>query len=503
MDPRHALIKGTIYLTIGQIVFVISSYALHIGLARYLGPEGYGMFGVILYLTIMARSLVNRGIPQAVSKYITENEEHATTIKNKGLFIQTVFSIFITILYLGCAPILGQVLHDPSLVPYIQLSAFNIPFFGMYMIYIYVLNGKRWFGYQAMVGIIHDTLLPLIIIAAVLCGFALNGAIMGLILTAIIGCVVGHFYCRFKPNNNLLECPPHFPSSKIISFAIPVTIFAIFTSALLNIDLLLVKGILKENIQAGFYAAARSLAITPFFISIALSRSIFPAIAMSVADNNHSLTRQYIQHSTRLLLIWMIPVVTIVSATSREIILLIYSLPYLPAAMPLSILIIGLGTFTIYLILTTIITAGDNPKISMWMNIGILIIDVIINLCLIPRYGIIGAAIATSISIIIGAIISAIYVFIRFKALVQPISVARIIIATIPIYLLSLWIHVHGFWLIGWYGLLIVGYATILILIREIKVGDEERLTRRRGERGGEGGKRVTRGMRREAQTRM
>ncbi|MFH1860990.1 MAG: flippase, partial [bacterium] len=462
MDPRHALIKGTIYLTIGQIVFVISSYTLHIGLARYLGPEGYGVFGVILYLTIMARSLVNRGIPQSVSKYIAENEEHAIAIKNKGLFIQIVFSIFITIIYFCCAPILGQVLHDPSLVPYIQLSAFNIPFFGMYMIYIYTLNGKRWFGYQAMVGIIHDTLLPLIIIAAILCGFSLNGAIMGLILTAIIGCVVGHLYCRFKPNNNLPEgLPPlpHFPSSKIISFAIPVTIFAIFTSALLNIDLLLVKVILKDNIQAGFYAASMSLSVTPFFISIALSRSIFPAIAMSVADNNHSLTRQYIRHSLKLLLIWMIPVVAIVSATSREIILLIYSTPYLPAAMPLSILIIGLGAFTIYLILTTIITAGDNPKISMWLNIVVLIIDVIINLCLIPRYGIIGAAIATSISIIIGAIISAIYVFIRFKALVQPISVARIIAATIPIYLLSLCIHVHGFWLIGWYGLLIVGYV--------------------------------------------
>ncbi|MDI6781823.1 MAG: flippase, partial [bacterium] len=479
MDTKRTLIRGTIYLTIGQVIFVISSYTLHIGLARYLGPEQYGMFGVILYLTIMARSVVNRGIPQSVSKYIAENEGYANTLKNKGLFVQAVFSIIIALAYFSCAKLLSQILHDSSLAPYIRLSAINIPFFGIYMIYLYSLNGRRWFGQQAIVGIIHDTLLPLIIIVLVLSGFSLNGAIMGLILASIVGCVVGHIYCRFEPDHHLPEhLPQHknvslvasFPISKIINFAIPITIYGIFTSALLNIDLLLIKGILKENIQAGFYASAKSLAVTPFFISIALSRSIFPAIARSVADNNHSLTRQYIQHSLRLLLIWVIPVVAIISATSQEIILAIYSLQYLPASMPLSILIVGLGFFTIYLILTTIITAGDNPKIAMWMNIIILIVNIVINLYLIPEYGIIGASIGTSITMLIGTVISAIYVFIRFKALIQPLSAARIIIATLPIYLLSLCIQVHGFWIIGWYVLLVIGYLIILILIKEINV---------------------------------
>ncbi|PJB30505.1 hypothetical protein CO110_00200 [Candidatus Desantisbacteria bacterium CG_4_9_14_3_um_filter_40_11] len=462
---KHTLIKGTIYLTIGQIIFVLSSYSLHIYLARFLGPEKYGIFGVILYLTIMARSLVNRGIPQAVSKYIAEDEGNATAIKNKGLFVQTVVGILIALIYFCIAPFLSQILHDPSLTPYIQLSAISIPFFGIYMAYIYCLNGKKWFGYQAIVGIVHDTLLPLVLVGIILCGFSLNGAIMGLTVTALIGCVAGYFYCRFEPANQ------HFSASKIIRFALPVTIFAIFTAALLNMDLLLIKGILKENIQAGFYTAAKSLAVTPFFISIALSRSIFPAIAKSVLENNHAMTRQYIRHSLKLLLVWMIPVVTIVSTTAREIVLLIYSTPYIPAAIPLSILIIGFGFFTVYLILTTIITAGDKPTISMWINIIILIIAVSINTCLIPRYGIIGASIGTSIAMIIGVIISAVYVFIKFKALIQPISIVRILIATVPVYLLSLYIQVQGFWIIGWYGLLAIVYLSILILIREIKVG--------------------------------
>ncbi len=481
MDTKRTLIKGTLYLTIGQVIFVISSYTLHIGLARYLGPEQYGMFGVILYLTIMARSMVNRGIPQSVSKYIAENEGYANTIKNKGLLVQVVFSIIIALVYFNCAKILSQILHDSSLAPYIRLSAINVLFFGLYMVYIYSLNGKRWFGKQAIVGVIHDTLLPLIILIAILAGFALHGAIMGLILASIIGCVVGHCFCRFEPDHQLLEGHSLFVTSltsKMINFAIPIVIYGIFTSALLNIDLLMVKGILKENIQAGFYASARSLAVTPFFISIALSRSIFPSIARSVADNNHSLTRQYIQDSLKLLLIWMIPIVAIISASSREIILLIYSLHYLPAAMPLSILIIGLGFFTIYLILTTIITAGDNPKIAMWLNIIMLIIDIILNLYLIPRYGIIGASIGTSISMIIGTVISAIYVFIKFKALLQPLSAARIIIATLPIYLLSLCIQVHGFWIIGWYVLLAIGYLSILILLGELKVKEAIHLLR-------------------------
>jgi O-antigen/teichoic acid export membrane protein len=278
--------------------------------------------------------------------------------------------------------------------------------------------------------------------------------------------MIGHIYCSRFDNTTSND---NVSMIKLIRFAIPVTIFAILTSSLLNVDLLLVKGILNENIYAGFYTAARSLATTPFFLSIALSRSMFPSIAKSVSENNPEVTRQYIHQGLRLLLLWIVPLVVIVSSTSYALVEFIYSVEYIPAGEPLSILIIGLGFFTVYLILTTIITAGGRPVIAMWINVIALCMDVGLNLYLIPRYDIKGAAIGTSTAMFTGVIIAGGYVLYRFKALISLMCVIRIILGVIPVWLITILTHVKGCWLIPWYIFLFGIYIVTLSLLQEIK----------------------------------
>ena len=90
---KKALARGTIYLMSAQLIFLISSYAVHFGLGRYLGPELYGTFGIILSLLTICRVFVEPGTVRAISKYTAERKELAVAIKNQAIKIQIILAL--------------------------------------------------------------------------------------------------------------------------------------------------------------------------------------------------------------------------------------------------------------------------------------------------------------------------------------------------------------------------------------------------------------------------
>jgi len=91
-----SMAKGAAYLTVATIVFMLTGYAVHFGLARLLGPAMYGIYGVVLSLISITNIILTAGISQAVSKYISAGE-NAEIVKRTGLKIQAVFALLISL----------------------------------------------------------------------------------------------------------------------------------------------------------------------------------------------------------------------------------------------------------------------------------------------------------------------------------------------------------------------------------------------------------------------
>ena len=77
---KQNVTHGTIYLMFAQAAFVASGYAIHIGLARLLGPSDYGIYAVVISLMTMVNLILTTGIPQAVSKYVAHEDGSAEDI---------------------------------------------------------------------------------------------------------------------------------------------------------------------------------------------------------------------------------------------------------------------------------------------------------------------------------------------------------------------------------------------------------------------------------------
>ena len=443
-DKKTSIVQGSFYFIIAQLFFLASGYILHAGLGRLLGPAIYGIFGIILYLSTISQDLLRYGLPQAASKYIAEDNSKFYIIKKKTLKLQLVYSLIIFFIYFFLSEKIANFLGDISLANYIKFSAILIPSCAIFSIYINYLNGLRWYKKQAIVQFIYSILKILFIFSLLLLllstGFEIYGILLGYTLTFIGSSIVAWFFIRkgkgiWEVKLKEEERKEENITKRLITFSIPIIIFYLTLTFILSIDLFFVKSILHENELAGFYTAASTIAKVPFFVLGSLTFALFPAISESTSNKDLKRTRKYIKESLRYLSILLVPTIFLTSSNSKEILNIFYSEKYLPAGGALSILSIGLGFFTFFLILTSIINASGKPKVSMFFNFILIPISLSLNFLLIPYLQLKGAAIATTFTAFLAFLFSLIYVAKNFK-----ISLLKIFISLGKVFLISIFI---------------------------------------------------------------
>jgi len=456
--------KGTFYLIIANAVFALVGYIIHFWLGRYLGPAEYGVFGVVIYLMTTVNMFITSGFPQSASKYIAEDYSRAGSIVRDANKVQLVFCAILFGLYFGLSGVIAGLFDDSSLIPYIRISALAIPVYALFSIYSAgYLNGLRRFGRQALASIGDSIIKLAAVFGLVLLGLGVGGAIAGYIIAAIAG-----FVLAWKFLNPVKKSTSDFGWKKLVEFGIPATLFAATFFLLMNIDLFAVKAIGGGEAETGYYTSATTISRVPYFLFSGLAMTLLPSISRSTSSGNTELTRSYIRQSMRYMLMALIPVVLLISATSTDLLTLVYSSLYVEAAGALSILVFGLGLLSVFFVLANVIMGSGRPKVTLGMALPMIGVDIALNTFLIPRYGLVGASWATTITGFLGMCAAVAYVLWRFKALVSLKSLGRICLSSVVVYLIGLQVSVSPSLLpLVYIGLLIL-YAGILLLTKEL-----------------------------------
>jgi stage V sporulation protein B len=456
---KHSLSRGFILLTIASFFIVVSAYITNILLGRYLGPKDYGIYGLIISLMTGVNIIQNAGLPNAISKFISQDESAVDSILKSGLVLQVISTILITSGYYFSADYIAYVLQDPSLIPYIHISAFIFPVYGIYALYTNYYNGLHKFGKQSVLVIAYSLFKTAFVLAFAFL-MHIQGAILGFIVAPLFALFTG-----FRlPNRN----SKFFSYKKLILFSIPLIGFAFLSSLMQSIDLYFIKSLMHSDSSVGYYTANQNITRIPFYALSSLSFVIFPSISKNIGKNQVENIRQIIHKSLRLILILLIPASTLISFTSAQIIHLLFSDAYLPGTSSLAILIYGSGFFTIFTILANILNGADKPGKSVATSfIGVVVIAVSCVM-LIPKYGLIGAAVSTLIGSFVSMAITSLLVYRMFHTLINPVSLIKISLASLLIGFISYLIPEKPILLPFTYSFLFLIYFFILYVFKEI-----------------------------------
>lgn len=484
--------RGTLYITGSKLWFMATGAALYFVLPRLVSPASLGVYKVVIGLVSVINAVVVTGTVQTVSKFVSQTPELADAIKRKALLLQCVLGGGAAAVFALAAPLVARSLNDDSLTPYLRLAALITASYAFYAVFVGVLNGRKEFLKQAAIDAFYSTAkLVLIIAFTIAMGYTLTGAISGFAAAAFAALVIGAIVVGLRGRAE--DAPVGF--GNLLQFQVALIVFLLVNNLLMKTDLLIVKGTISPDPQAaseaaGIYGAALDFAYIVFQIIVSITFVIFPIVSEAAFRDNLDAVRGYVRETVRATLVICALPAVIFSANAAEVLHLVYPPEYATGAPALRIVAIGMLSFAVITVLCSVISSTGRPWVSVAVVAVTLAIDAGLNLALVPRYGLVGAAVGTTIAMAVGAVAGAVVVSSRFGAIVAPLTVVRVAIASAVVYALALVVPLES--LVAPLGgsllpklavaaecaLLGIVYLAVLVAVREIG-GNELRLARK------------------------
>ncbi|HXI93417.1 MAG TPA: oligosaccharide flippase family protein [Blastocatellia bacterium] len=429
--------RGAIYITAAKIWFIVSGYGITVTLAHLLTIENYGIYRVVINTVSIINAVIVTGTYQTVSKYVSQEPEKADSIKWKALGLQVYVGGAATLGFFLLAPTVASLLNDPRLTGWLRLASLITLSYSFYSVYTGYFNGKKRFDIQAGLDISYSTLKLVFIVLLAWLGFGVTGSVGGFALAAASALVISAIIARGGDRKGDAR------AGQLLKFQSYLLLFTFVLTLLQRVDLMLIKALSSPDAttaseNAAYYSAAVDIANITYQIIVSVTFVIFPLISQSTFADDRARTQSYISKTLRYTLMVMALTATLFSSSAGGVLRVIYRETYQAGSPALRIVAFGMLFFGLLYIVTTIISASGQPGVSLLLGVITLVTSTALNALLIPSLGLVGAATATTISMLVGTVLACAYLWRRFRTLVSFTSTLRIAACAGVVYCASL-----------------------------------------------------------------
>jgi O-antigen/teichoic acid export membrane protein len=391
-DVSITFFSSVVSLPLGFVIIIL--------LGRYLGAGDLGLFRMISTIYGIAMLVAAIGIPSAMIKFIAESKEDRTKfnqIVSSGVITSLVLGIGFIPLFYFSSGIFAGIFDMPRLSGLIKILSPVFPFALLSGALLGLLNGLREMKRYAVATIIQSILVVLITVPLIYFGFGVAGAVIGIVLSSFGSCAFLIWTCREyyditfegyrQTTRKLLE--------------LGARIFGANAINMINYqaDIVLIGYFLTAT-DVGYYAVAVGLSKFFWIIPQAIQRITYPATSRYWANNNHSALQTMIDKSMKFSACILLPVGLGVGFFAKGIITMIFGEGFGYSVLPLQILLVGtIINGVMQRPIGSILYSIGMPDLNLKIFASAAMTNLILNLILIPHFGIAGAAVATAISL--------------------------------------------------------------------------------------------------------
>jgi len=489
----NKLVRGSLIILIGNIIFRIGGYFYRFLMAILLGPTAYGILGITLPFQGIFQTLSAGGLPPAIAKYVAEYE----AVDEKDMARHTIYTALKIMVFLGLffgvlmifvvAPWLAyDYLGKPAALVPLQIVGLITPFSVIVGAFRGAFQGVYKMEYIVYTRAVEQLGMILFATAFVLIGLSTVGALWGTVLGYSLSVVAAIYIFKFHMKKFMPEASKNFEFTRrdelklagtLVKFSIPVIITAIAEMLIYNICTIVMGRFLTFD-DIGFFAAADPIARLPLIISVSIATTILPASSEAFKLKDIDMLQKYVSQAYKYSLLFVVPMcVGLALFASPTLRILYFKNPaYVAGASALAILSIGMTFYSIFAISTSVIQGIGNPRIPMYILVGGAVVTAILNWWLVPIMGIAGGALATSIACLLMMIPCIYFVFRLTKTRPPTSAVVKIIVASIIMGIFAFFIPKTTLWLFPGILACIIVYFFALILVKFFKKDDIEGL---------------------------
>jgi O-antigen/teichoic acid export membrane protein len=392
MSSVRKIGKNMVSLFTGQLAASFLAVILSIYIARTLGQTLFGTYSFVITFVALYSVFFDLGYETLLIKEVAKDNLKANSYLNNVTIIRITLAtvIFSTII------ILMNVLNFPDTIKNL------VYIFGIAQVVTSLSNlfkvTFRAFEKMHLEAIITITISLIkcsLGLLVVFLGYSLMTLAWVFLYVAIADIIINLIVCERKVVRTTFQFDrPFFRNTIAKALALgTVTIFALIY---VRIDTVMLE-FMKGSAVVGWYNAAYNLILGFNPVPVLFMSALLPMMSYTYVKSNESLRYIY-KKSFKFLLIFALPLTLGIFLLSDKFILLIYGKDYINSISALQILSFDILLKFLYLCLWFVLISADQQYKLAFCAAGGALINITLNLFLIPQFSLVGASIATIIT---------------------------------------------------------------------------------------------------------
>lgn len=383
---------NTSWMFAEQVLRIIAGLFVGIYVARYLGPEQFGVYSYAAAFVALFGTIARLGLDGIVVRDLVNHPQERDVYLGTAFWLKLI-GAFLTLGLLAIAVQFTS--NDATTNLYIFIIASGLIFQSFDVVDFYFQSRvlSKYVSISRLIQLALSSLLKLyfIFIQADLFWFVLVSLVDQITLALSLVFVywrqkIGSFFGRFNLGTARVMLINAWP---LILSGVAVTLYT-------RIDQIMIKEMLGMQ-EVGLYAAAVKLSEAWYFVPGIITASLFPSI-VNAKKISHAVYHTRLQRFSTLMTWLAIAVALPVTFLADSVVGFLYGDHYREAGSVLAIHIWG-AVFAFFGVASGIFFMVENStKKSLYRTALGAISNILLNLALIPRYGINGAAMATVLS---------------------------------------------------------------------------------------------------------
>ena len=393
--------KGVGFLTAGSGVGQVLRFVTAVLLARALGATGLGTYMLALSVASLCASLAALGLDDAMVRYLAiqararDRAALAGTLQ-LGLGISALVGVATgAVLYVVAPPVADRIFDGDGLVPVLRAFAVLIPFMTLSNALLGVARGAKRMDVAALAEEVVQSAVRLVLILPLL-AIGLEPMVAAVVFG--VGDVASSITMltllrRSMPLRQAWTAEVRRDVRGLVGFAGPLWLAGALRKLRQNIETLLL-GSLTAVASVGIFSIAAKVNLVGHAVYQAIITSVKPHLAELHGSQDRDGLRHVYRTTTRWTLLFGLPF-CIVTALYAEPILAVFGASFRVGAAALVVLAVGE--------LVNAATGVCGSVLDMTRRTGAKLVNAVLwlvlllgaNLLLIPRWGVLGAAVAS------------------------------------------------------------------------------------------------------------
>jgi len=427
--------KGGGIIFVGNLFQHSSRFIIAFLMARLLGSEQLGLTNITLSVAFITASLASLGLPAAMMRYIPvfasrRDEAGLWGTLQIGIGLTALLSVFTSIgLFFLAEPVAERLFHDPRLVPLLQVVSLVILFLALGEILAAASRGFKVMQYTVIGQNIAQPAIRLLltIILAITVGLNAKNALVAFGLAVITSFfILLYFLTKLFSFKRPLRSARR-DTGEMLRFSLPVYLSGLIGTFGNNIQAILL-GALNTVANVGVFAVASQINLVGQLFHSSIVTASAPIVSELYERGEKEQMGRLYQAVTKWTFMLNLPLFLIV-LLFPEPILSIFGKSFVGGATALTILawanLVGTATG----ICGSVLDMTGNTNLKMVNSLVAFGLTLGLNILLIPRWGLVGAAIAALTAAVVINLLRLTEVFVLFRLLPYNLSFVKPIIA--------------------------------------------------------------------------